>query len=96
MPPAHRNNDPRNCGAVTTVTNQSTVTINGELWATKGDPNNHTGGGLINSGSSVTIGGIPVIVHSADSADPDGLCPIPGGPHCNPETAGGSASVTCY
>lgn len=94
MPVAHRQGDLRVCGAVTVVVNQSTVTINGQLWATLGDPNNHGGGNLINStGSSVTIAGKPVIVHGPDAAASDSLL-FP--PHDNPKTAGGSASVTCY
>jgi hypothetical protein len=94
MKPAHRHGDPRICGATTVVTGQSTVTVDGKLWAVKGDPNSHGGGALINTtGSSVTINGIPVIVHGPDNAGGDNLL-FP--PHDNPKTAGGSASVFCY
>lgn len=90
----HRNNDPRVCGAVTVVTGQTSVFVNGELWAVLGDPNNHGAGNLINTtGSSVTINGKPVIVHGPDDAAAD-LLLFP--PHDNPKTAGGIASVTCY
>jgi uncharacterized Zn-binding protein involved in type VI secretion len=86
----------RECGATTVVVGQSTVTVNGQLWAVQGDPNTHEEGGLIPSGSTVTINGIPVIVHAPDNADPDLLCPIFGGPHCLPATASGSSDVTAY
>lgn len=94
MPLVHRNNDPRVCGAVTVVTGQSTVFVDGELWAVLADPNSHGAGNLINTtGSSVTINGKPVIVHGPDNASAD-LLLFP--PHTNPMTAGGIASVTCY
>lgn len=95
MKQAHRHGDLRICRATTVVTGQSTVTVDGKLWAVKGDQNTDIGGGLINTtGSSVTINGIPVIVHGPDNAVPDLLCPGPF--HCNPKTAGGAASVFCY
>jgi hypothetical protein len=94
MKPAHRHGDSRICRATTVVTGQSTVTVDGKLWAVKGDPNTDGGGALINTtGSSVTINGIPVIVHGPDNADSDRLL-FP--PHDNPKTAGGAASVFCY
>lgn len=96
MPAAHRDGDPRVCGASTVVQGQSTVFVNGQLWAVNGDPNTHGAGGLINSGTTVFINGIPVIVHAADSAAPDNLCPILGPPHCAPATAGGSGDVFAY
>jgi hypothetical protein len=96
MPVAHRNSDIRTCGATTIVSNQSTVYVNGELWAVAGDPNSHGGGNLVNSGSTVFVEGANVIVNAPDSASPDGLCPIPGGNHCNPATSGGSPDVYSY
>lgn len=96
MPPAHRNNDPRTCGAATVVVGQPSVYANGELWAVSGDPNTHGGGGLIPSGSGVFIAGKRVIVHAPDSASPDGLCPLVGPPHCSPDTADGSPNVFAY
>lgn len=96
MPKAHRNNDPRICGAATVVQNQSTVFANGELWAVLGSENSHGAGGLINSGTTVFIEGKPVIVHSADNSNPDNLCPPIGEPHCNPKTAAGSPDVFAF
>jgi hypothetical protein len=78
------------CGATTVVTNQSTVYSEGKLWAVEGDQNSHGGGALIASQTAVKIEGKSVIVHKPDNASPDGLCPIPGGPHCAPATAEGS------
>lgn len=96
MPPAHRHDDARVCGAKTVVTGQGTVTVNGKLWAVKGDKNTHGGGDLINSGTTVKINNIEVIVHAADAASPDNLCIPVGPPHCSPDTAAGSDNVTCY
>jgi uncharacterized Zn-binding protein involved in type VI secretion len=97
MAPVHRHSDSRICGATTVVSGQDSVTVNGLLWAVKGDQNTHGAGGLINTtGSSVTIHGINVIVHGADDSNPDLLCPVSGEPHCNPKTAAGSGNVSCY
>jgi len=94
MKQAHRHGDSRICGATTVVTGQSTVTVDGKLWAVKGDPNTDRGGALINTtGSSVTINGIPVIVDGPDNAGSDNLL-FP--PHNNPKTEDGAASVFCY
>lgn len=96
MPKAHRDNDSRICGAKTTVQNQSTVFVNGKLWAVLDTTDNHGNGQLINTtGSTVTIEGKPVIVHGPDHARPDNLCPI-GAPHCDPMTAEGSENVFAY
>jgi hypothetical protein len=92
MPPVHLHGDLRTCGATTVVTGQSTVRSNGRLWAVEGDLNTHGGGALIAS-SSLMIEGKRVIVHRPDNAQPDALCPIPGGEHCNPKTAQGSGDV---
>ena len=67
---------------------------NGKLWAVEGDPNTHGNGALIAS-SSVKINGKRVIVHRPDNAQPDNLCPLANGEHCNPKTAQGSADVYC-
>ena len=96
MPSAHRDTDPRTCGAITTVTGQSSVFVDDLLWAVIGDPNNHTGGALSPSGSTVFVEDKLVIINAPDSAAPDDLCPIPGGNHCNPQTAGGSGTVSAY
>lgn len=96
MPLAHRNGDARNCGASTVVTGQSSVLVNGRLWAVNGDPNSHGMGNLIASGNSVLVEGIRVIVHAPDNANPDSLCPLIGDPHCNPRTASASDDVNAY
>lgn len=93
---AHRNGDSRNCGATTVVQNQSTVFVNGRLWAVQASQNSHGAGGLIASGTTVFVEGKNVIVHSPDSASQDNLCPPLGGNHCNPKTAQGSDDVFAY
>jgi len=92
---AHRNTDARTCGATTIVSGQSTVFVNGLLWAVNADQNTDGGGGLIASGSTVKINNKPIIING-DSADPDSLCPVPGGAHCAPAAAAGSPNVRCY
>jgi uncharacterized Zn-binding protein involved in type VI secretion len=91
LPKAHRNNDARSCGAKTTVQNQSTVFVNGRLWAVKGTFNSHGDGALINStGDTVFVEGIPVIVHGPDHANPDNA------DHPDPMTAEGSGDTFAY
>jgi uncharacterized Zn-binding protein involved in type VI secretion len=91
MPKAHRDGDDRSCGAKTVVVGQSTVFVNGKLWAVLDDPNDHGNGQLINSsGSTVFIEGKPVIVHGADHAKPDNAG------HPDPMTAEGSGDVFAY
>jgi uncharacterized Zn-binding protein involved in type VI secretion len=84
---AHRNTDVRACGATTIVNGQNFVKIDGQLWAVDGDPNTDGGGELITSHTWITINGKGIIV-VGDNANPDGLCPIPGGPHCDPVAVG--------
>lgn len=93
---AHRDTDLRNCGAATTVQNQSSVYVNGLLWAVQDTTNNHGDGQLIPTGQSVYVEGKLVICHTPDQAQPDDLCPVEGGNHCDPQTAGGSSDVLCY
>lgn len=77
---AHRDGDLRVCGAATIVAGQSTVFVNGKLWAVDGDPNDHGEGNLIHTGTTIFIEGKPVIVDSHDPAVPDLLCGAgPGG-----------------
>ena len=92
MSKAHRDGDLRACGAETIVIGQSTVYVNGRLWAVENDPNTHTGGGLIPSGHTVFIEDKPVIVHKPDLAKVDGL------EHdaTEDETAEGSENVFAY
>lgn len=89
---AHRNNDPRVCGAKTIVQNQSTVFVNGQLWAVKDSINSHGAGGLINSGTTVFVEGIPVIVHAPDLAKVDNA----GHVATQDQTAEGSDNVFAY
>jgi uncharacterized Zn-binding protein involved in type VI secretion len=89
---AHRNTDVRTCGASTVSVQSKNVYVNGLLWSINGDPNSHGGGNLFAATKQVFIGGIAV-VNVGDSAAPDSLCPIPGGPHCAPAAVGGSNDV---
>ena len=93
MPAIHRNTDPRVCGASTVVVGQSTVFANSLLVSVDGDPNTHDDGNLIARCKNVYINGKMVVNHSPDNANPDGLCPIIGPPHCDPATDGGSPNV---
>ena len=90
MPRVHRHGDSRVCGATTVVQNQSTVYVNGKLWAVKDSINSHGNGQLINSGTTVFVNGLEVIVDSPDNAHPDNAG------HPNPATAGGSGDVFAY
>jgi uncharacterized Zn-binding protein involved in type VI secretion len=95
MPAVHRQDDLRICGATTIVIGQSTVFVNGKLWAVTGDPNTDGNGQLIATFNTVKINGKSVIV-VGDNADPDDLCILIGPPHCNPSATTGSPSVSCY
>lgn len=93
MPPAHRHNDLRKCGANTVVEGQSTVFVNGKLWAVDHDPNTHGDGNLKPSGATVFAGGKKVIVHAPDTTYVPDLLAHPPGPA---DTAEGSGNVTAY
>ena len=90
---SHRQNDARACGATTIVSGQDFVLVDGKLWSVDGDNNTDGGGALSTSHSWLTIGGKGIIVNG-DSAAPDSLCPIPGGPHCAPSATGYSDLVS--
>jgi hypothetical protein len=47
MPGAHRDRDERFCGAETIVIGQSSVFVNGKLWAVEDDPEDHGAGELV-------------------------------------------------
>src|SRR5262245_40600039 len=96
MPPAHRKDDARTCGATTVVVGQSNTFVDGKLWAVDGDPNSHGAGDLIASHSGVFIDGIKVITHSPDPAAPDNLCIPLNFQHCTPSTAQGSPDTFAY
>lgn len=89
---SHRHGDGRVCGATTTVTGQDFVKIDGQLWSVNGDPNTDINGALVTSNSWLRIAGKGIIV-VGDLAAPDNLCPIPGGPHCAPNSSTGSDLV---
>lgn len=93
MPAAHRETDLRVCDAQTIVVGQSTVFVNGLLWAVNQDPCDHGDGDLITGiASTVTINGKGVIV-VGDTAEPDDLCIPIGPPHCDPDPITGSGDV---
>lgn len=93
MPGVHRHGDGRSCSATTTVTGQSNVYINGRLASVLGDPNTHGGGALNASNTRNVYINSKKISLQGSSAAPDSLCPIPGGPHCNPKATGASPNV---
>jgi uncharacterized Zn-binding protein involved in type VI secretion len=70
----HRNNDSRICGAKTIVVGQSTVWVNGRLWAVHNDICDHGNGQLQPTGTTVWVEGKLVIVHSPDPALPNNRC----------------------
>jgi hypothetical protein len=84
----HRNGDARACGATTVVSGQDFVKVDGQLWAVNGDPNTDGDGNLITSHSWLRINGKGIIVNG-DSANPDDICFIAGGAHCNPSASSG-------
>lgn len=89
MPGNHRNGDSRFCGASTRVTGQSSVFVNGKLWAVDGDPNSHGAGNLVPvyGAKNVYINGKLIIVAVGDIAKPDNA-PHPTGP-TNPSQSSG-------
>jgi uncharacterized Zn-binding protein involved in type VI secretion len=91
MPAAHRDHDHRSCGAETEVTGQSTVYVNGKLWAVEGDKCSHGDGDLqaTTGAKNVYINGKHVIVAPGDQALPDDV------PH-NPPPIDGSGNVNAY
>lgn len=93
MPAIHRNADPRICGATTIVVGQDSVFANQRLVSVNGDPNSHGGGNLFAACRQVYAEGILVVNDTPEGAAPDALCPVPGGSHCAPLTAGGSPNV---
>ncbi len=91
--PVHRDQDKRDCSA-STIARSRSVRVNYRWISINNDPNSHGNGGLI---ASITPGKVhaestPVIL-LRDPAKPDRLCPIPGGPHCNPKAATASPNV---
>lgn len=93
MSAIHRHGDSRSCGASTVVAGNSTVFANGKLVSVNGDPNSHGGGALSAGCNNVFVEG-KLVVDVGDGAAGDGLCPVPGGPHCGPSSTSGSGDVT--
>lgn len=72
MAGAHRNTDTRNCGAHTIVSGQSTVFVNGKLWAVENDQEDHGHGNLVSvSAGTVFISGKKVIVQTDQAVGDD-------------------------
>lgn len=96
MPGCHRNNDARYCGALTIVTNQSTVYVNNELWAVHGDRDTHITGDLIAAygpkTANVEIENIKVICAPGDHAQTEPVPPY----HPPPATWPKQASTDTY
>lgn len=90
MTAAHRQDDLRVCGATTIVTGQSSVFVNGKLWAVDGDQNSHVGGALNPAGTTVKINNKKVVV-VGDPASADLLHPPP-----PTDASTGSGNVNCY
>ena len=91
MPGVHRDRDSRSCGAASIASNPN-LFVNNRLASVDGNPNSHGGGSLNASNPNVFVGNILVVIQG-NSAAPDGLCPLPGGPHCNPGATGASGNV---
>ena len=89
----HRQSDSRSCGA-TTIARVSNVRVNNRNISVDGDPKTHGAGNLK---ASVTVGKVSAnsitVIDLNDSASPDSLCPIPGGPHCEPKATSASENV---
>jgi len=91
MAAVHRDTDSRSCGASTIAANPNVFT-NNLLTAIDGNPNSHGGGGLVAANPNVFIGNKLTVIQG-NGANPDSLCPIPGGPHCSPSATSGSGNV---
>ncbi len=97
MPSSHRNTDSRACGAKTEVIGQSTVFVNGLLWAVEDDIDDHCDpkGPLNPSGTTIFIEGKNVIVIGDGFKAPDYQPPECETLH-SPTAASGSPNVNAY
>lgn len=100
MPGAHRHGDSRFCGATTIVTGQSTVKVNGILWAVEGDKDTHCNMGdlvPIYGALNVYAEGKLVICAAGDTAAEDipGCIP-PEHPPGETDPSGHSMDVIVY
>lgn len=92
MASVHRNTDDRECGALTTVTGQSTVYANGELIAVEGDECTHGNGDLVSvSAGTVKINGKKLIVITDTAVSDDVPHPPP-----DDDPKSGSPNVNAY
>lgn len=99
MPGAHRNTDSRFCGAKTIVQGQSTVKVNGLLWAVEGDIDTHCNQGSLNAvygAKNVYIEGKLVICAVGDTAAPDKLACFIKHPSGATNPKGKSPNVNVY
>lgn len=94
MPGAHRNGDSRFCGAKTNVQGQSSVVVEGKLWAVQNDPNSHGEGRLqaVYGSPCVVIEGKLVICAVGDKAGGDRKKHSPG----QTDPKGHSLNVVVY
>lgn len=74
MPGAHRNTDLRVCTAKTIVEVNTSVYVNGKLWAIEDNICDHGNEGPLKPvvGTSVKVHNIPVIVFGDQAKTPDG------------------------
>ncbi len=98
MPPVHLDQMLRYCGALTQVTGQSSVFMNGVLAAVEGDKDTHgDGGDLIQryGPGNIIIEGKKLIVAMGDTATPDseGLVQHP---FCPTDPSQGSTNIFAY
>lgn len=93
MTQAHTHGQLRSCGATTIVSGQSTVRVNGQLWAVEGDQNTHTDGHLhAVNGTTVRINGKHVITVNDPANDSDGAGHSP----IETKASQGSTTVNAY
>ena len=94
MPAVHRDNDSRNCGAKTNVTNHSSVYVNGLLAAVVGDQDTHGGnkGTFIGGLSNNVYVENKLIIVVGDDARTD---TVGSTTHNNTNAADGSSNVFC-
>lgn len=88
---AHRDTDLRVCGATTVVIEQSSVYVNGKLWAVDGDPNSHGDGILLATLANEVYINNKKVCLDTELANADDLCNS--NDHCDPFVTEGSSDV---
>ncbi len=101
MPGVHRENDMRSDStrSKTVVKGQSTVYVNGRLWAVEDDEESDGFGHLVSkSPGTILINNKKAIVEQLDDAKPDAICGRLGADpeHCHPHPNEGSTDVIAY